>query len=41
VVIISEREGPSDDYVDAVIYGKPSQVLPHLLKKIKEGITLA
>jgi NAD-dependent deacetylase len=41
VVIISEREGPSDDYVDAVIYGKPSQVLPHILKKIKEGITLA
>jgi NAD-dependent deacetylase len=38
VVIISEREGPADDYVDAVIYGKPSQVLSYLVKKIKEGI---
>jgi NAD-dependent protein deacetylase/lipoamidase len=41
VVIISEREGTADDYADAVIYGKPSQVLPHIIKKVKEGITLS
>ncbi|MER3446342.1 MAG: hypothetical protein C4291_05595 [Candidatus Dadabacteria bacterium] len=41
VVIISEREGTADDYADAVIYGKPSQVLPYLVKKVKEGITLS
>jgi NAD-dependent deacetylase len=41
VVIISEREGTADDYADAVIYGKPSQVVPYLIKRVKEGITLS
>jgi NAD-dependent protein deacetylase/lipoamidase len=41
VVIISEREGTADDYADAVIYGKPSGVLPFLIKKVKEGIALS
>lgn len=40
VVIISERESPADDYVDAVIYGKPGQVLAYILKKLKESITI-
>lgn len=41
VVIISEKESPADDYVDAVIYGKPGQVLSYILKKVKEGITIS
>ena len=41
VVIISERESPADDYVDAVIYGKPGQVLNYILKKVKESITIS
>lgn len=41
VVIISERPSQADDYVDAVIYGKPSHILPHLVKKLKEGIPVA
>ncbi|MCI0455004.1 MAG: NAD-dependent deacetylase [Candidatus Dadabacteria bacterium] len=41
LVIISEREGQADDYADAVIYGKPSHVLPHLLRRVKEGIELS
>lgn len=40
IVIISERESLADDYAHAVIYGKPSQVLPHILGKIKERIEL-
>lgn len=40
VVIISENQSPADDYVDAVIYGKPSQVLTYILKKIKADITV-
>lgn len=38
IVIISERESPADDFADAVIYGKPSIVLPYLLKRLKEDI---
>jgi NAD-dependent deacetylase len=41
VVIISGKEGPADDYVDAVIYGKPGQVMGHILKKVKESITIS
>lgn len=41
VVIISEKEGPADDFVDAVIYGKPGQVLGYILKKMKESITIS
>ncbi len=37
VAIISENPGPADEYVDSVIYGKPSIVLPHIVSKIKEG----
>ncbi len=40
VVIISEKEGPADEYVDAVIYGKPGQVLTYILKKLKKSITI-
>ena len=40
VVIISEQQSPTDDYVDAVIYGKPGQVLTYILNKIKEDITI-
>lgn len=40
VVIISEKESPADDYVDAVIYGKPGRVLTYILKKLKESITI-
>ena len=40
VVIISEKQSPADDHVDAVIYGKPSQVLTYIVNKIKEGITI-
>lgn len=36
VVIIGEAETPADNYVSAVINGKPSQVLPYILKKLKE-----
>jgi len=41
VVIISERQSPEDDYADAVIYGKPSRVLPFIVNKLKKGIALA
>ena len=41
VVIISEKQGPADDYVDAVIYGAPGVVLKHILGKMKEGITVS
>jgi len=41
VVIISEIQSPADDYVDAVIYGPPSQVLPYILKKVKEGMIIS
>jgi NAD-dependent deacetylase len=41
VVIINERQSPEDYYADAVIYGKPSQVLPALVAKLKKGIALA
>ena len=41
VVVVSEKEGPADDYVDAVIYGKPGQVLSYIIKKVKEGITIS
>lgn len=40
VVIISENQSPADDYVDAVIYGKPGQVLTYILSKMKEEITI-
>jgi len=40
VVIISENQSPADDHVDAVIYGRPSQVLTYIVNKIKEGITV-
>lgn len=40
VVIISENQSPADDHVDAVIYGKPSQVLQYITDKIKQGITI-
>ena len=36
VAIISEDQTPADDYVSAVVYGKPSQVLPYIVKKLKE-----
>ena len=38
IVIISQRESPADDFADAVVYGKPSQVMPYLLDKVKEDI---
>lgn len=40
VVIIGEKETPADNFVDAVISGKPGPVLAHILKKMKEGITI-
>lgn len=40
VVIISEKQSPADDHVDAVIYGRPSDVLRYIVDKIKEGITI-
>lgn len=40
VVIISENQSPADDHVDAVIYGKPAQVLTYIVDKIKQGITI-
>ena len=40
VVIISENQSPADDFVDAVIYGNPSQVLTYIADKIKQGITI-
>jgi len=40
IVIIGEGQSKEDEYADAVIYGKPSQVLPLLIKKLKEGITI-
>ncbi|MGH7886030.1 MAG: SIR2 family NAD-dependent protein deacylase [Thermodesulfobacteriota bacterium] len=36
VVIIGEAGTPCDDYVSAVINGKPSQVLPYVLKQLKK-----
>ena len=41
VVIINQVESLADGYVDAVIYGSPSQVLPYLVSRIKEGIAIA
>jgi NAD-dependent deacetylase len=41
VVIINEKESPDDDYVDAVIYGEPGQVLSYIVKKVKESITIS
>lgn len=38
LIIISQRESPADDYAHAVIYGPPSQVMPHLVNRIKEDI---
>jgi len=38
VVIIGERRSPEDDYADAVIYGKPSEVLPDIIKRLKKGL---
>ncbi|MGQ0793674.1 MAG: SIR2 family NAD-dependent protein deacylase [Deltaproteobacteria bacterium] len=38
VAIISDRQNPADDYADAVIYGKPKQVLPFIVKKLKAGM---
>ena len=40
VVIIGEKETPADEYVDAVISGRPGQVLNYILKKMKESITI-
>ena len=40
VVIIGENQSPADDYVDAVIYGRPSDVLPYIVSKVKEGFTI-
>lgn len=40
VAIISEKQSPADDYVDAVIYGRPGQVLGYILSKLKQGITI-
>jgi NAD-dependent deacetylase len=37
IVIISQKESQLDDYADAVIYGKPTQVLPYIVKKVKES----
>lgn len=41
VVIISERQSSEDDYADAVIYGKPTQIVPYIIKKLKEGISIS
>lgn len=38
LVIISRSESPADDYADAVIYGKSTQVLPFIVERLKEGI---
>lgn len=40
VVIISQNQGPADEYVDAVIYGRPGQVLTYILNKLKQSITI-
>ena len=36
VVIISEAESPADEFVSAVIYGKPSMVMPYLADELKK-----
>lgn len=36
VVIISEGETPADEFVSAVIYGKPSQVMPYISSELKK-----
>ena len=36
VVIISEAEGPADEYVNAVLYGKPNQVMPYISEQLKK-----
>lgn len=41
VVIISETESPADDYVSAVLYGKPDQILPHIAKELKSQIPIS
>ena len=41
VVIIGERKTPADDYVSAVIYGNPSQVMPYIVDKLKETQTIS
>jgi NAD-dependent deacetylase len=41
IVIITERQIQEDEYADAVLYGKASQVLPSLVKRLKEGMANA
>ena len=36
VVIISEAESSADEYVNAVLYGKPNQVLPYISEELKK-----
>lgn len=36
VAIISETKGPEDDFVNAVIYGRCTQVLPYIVSELKK-----
>ena len=36
VVIISEGETPADEYVNAILYGKPSEVMPYISEELKK-----
>lgn len=36
VAIISEGESPADEFVSAVIYGKPNQVMPYIADELKK-----
>lgn len=36
VVIISEVETPADEYVNVVLYGKPSQIMPYISQELKK-----
>ena len=35
VAIISERETPADEYVNAVLYGRPSEVMSYISQQLK------
>jgi NAD-dependent deacetylase len=39
IVIVNERGSEADNYADAVIYGKPSMVISHIVDQIKKDIT--
>ncbi len=38
IAIVNERQSEADNYADAVIYGKPTMVISHIVSQIKKDI---